>query len=213
MLQGCECFRGGGGAAPLAPLPATGTALSSLSRTTTSPGDRFSLEKEQPGSGKCWHAGLSWLAAGRRSRVPWSRALKFVDVFLFHPDGGGCAAGKRLSRHPRRAKRGFLPLCPPRGRRVSRALAAGCVCNASNNDPVSAGASPAPAAQGEVEAGDATSHSELHRVKPASQIPPHVGSSRHCCSSGEAKWKCLPPGKCVFSTPNPACPATSLCLS
>lgn len=65
----------------LTPLPATGTALSSLSRTTTSPGDRSSLEKEQPGSGRCWHAGLSWLAAGRRSRVPWSRALKFVDVF------------------------------------------------------------------------------------------------------------------------------------
>lgn len=174
VFQGCKYFCGGG-AALLAPLPATGTALSSLSRTATSPGDRFSLEKEQPGSGKCWHTGLSWLAAGRRSRVPCSQAQKFVDVFLSHPDGGGCAVGKQLSRHPRGAKRGFLPQCPPRGCRVTPALTAGCVCNASNNDPASAGPSPAPAALGEVEAGDATSHSEPHRVKPSFPNAPTAG--------------------------------------
>lgn len=183
----------------LAPLPATGTALSSLSGTTTSPGDRFSLEKEQAGSGKCWHAGLSWLAAGQRSRVLWSRALKFVDVFLSHPDGGGCAAGKRLSRHPRGAERGFLPLCPPRGRRVTPALAAGCVCNASNNDPAGTGPPPAPADRGEVETGDATSHSEPHRVKPGSQIPPTPGEQSPLLLIWRGHMKVYSTGEmCIF---------------
>lgn len=160
---------------------------------------------------------MSWLAAGRRSRVPWSRALKFVDVFLSHPDGGGCAAGKRLSRHPRGAKRGFLPLCPPRGRRVTPALAAGCVCNASNNDPASAGPSPAPAARGEEETGDATSHSEPHRVKPGFSNPPTPGEQppslliqrghMEVCSTGE--MRIFYPKSCLsmhepFPVPSPS---------
>lgn len=103
--------------------------------------------------------------------MPRSPALNLVDVFsFFRPDGGGCAAGKR---HPRRAERGFLPLCPAR--------AAGCVCNASNNDPRQLGGS-------------------WEQEMPLPKSPPHQESSR----SREAV--CVPPGKCGFSTPNPACP-------
>lgn len=64
-----------------------------------------------------------------------------------------------------------------------------------------------------METGDGTSHSEPHRVKPGSQIPPHLGSSRRHCLSGEAAWKRVPPGKCVFSIPNPACLCMNLSLS
>lgn len=200
-FQGYEYFRGGG-AALLTPLPATGTALSSLSRTATSPVDRFSLEKEQPGSGKCWHAGLSWLAAGQRSRVPCSRALKFVDVFLSRPDGGDCAVGKRLSRYAQGAKRSFLPHCLPRGRWVTPALAAGCVCNASNNDPASTGPSSAPAVRGG--GGGRRCHFSLRTTPGETRLPkcPHRWGAGATAADPERPRGCVPPGKCVFSIPN-----------